>query len=63
MNEAEIRADERLKVYEEIIGVCEEQKKKLMNLSIPLRDRPIRVLNEIIGHCCSSETSDESIGG
>ena len=51
-----IRKDERQKVYEEIIKYCEEQKSKLMNLSIPIRNMPISVLNKVIEYCCDNET-------
>ena len=56
MSEEEIRKDERQKVYEEIIKYCEEQKSKLMNLSIPIRNMPISVLNKVIAYCCNNET-------
>ena len=52
-----IRKDERQKVYEEIIKFCEEQKTKLMNLSIPIRNMPISVLNKVIEYCCDNETN------
>lgn len=52
-----IRKDERQKVYEEIIKFCEEQKSKLMNLSIPIRNMPISVLNKVIEYCCDNETN------
>ena len=55
--EESIRKDERQKVYEEIIKYCEEQKSKLMNLSIPIRNMPISVLNKVIEYCCSNETN------
>lgn len=54
--EESIRKDERLKVYEEIIKYCEEQKSRLINLSIPIRNMPISVLNKVIEYCCSNET-------
>ena len=54
--EESIRKDERQKVYEEIIKYCEEQKSKLMNLSIPIRNMPISVLNKVIKYCCDNET-------
>ena len=54
--EESIRKDERQKVYEEIIKYCEEQKSKLMNLSIPIRNMPISVLNKVIEYCCDNET-------
>ena len=53
--EESIRKDERQKVYEEIIKYCEEQKSRLMNLSIPIRNMPISVLNKVITHCCDNE--------
>ena len=53
--EESIRKDERQKVYEEIIKYCEEQKSRLMNLSIPIRNMPISVLNKVIEYCCSNE--------
>ena len=53
--EESIRKDERQKVYEEIIKYCEEQKSNLMNLSIPIRNIPISVLNKVITHCCDNE--------
>lgn len=56
--EESIRKDERQKVYEEIIKYCEEQKTKLMNLSIPIRNMPISVLNKVIEYCCSNETDE-----
>ena len=55
--EESIRKDERQKVYEEIIKYCEEQKSKLMNLSIPIRNMPISVLNKVIKYCCNNETN------
>ena len=55
--EESIRKDERQKVYEEIIKFCEEQKSKLMNFSIPIREMPISVLNAVIKHCCDKETN------
>ena len=55
--EESIRKDERQKVYEEIIKYCEEQKSKLMNLSIPIRNMPISVLNKVIEYCCDNETN------
>ena len=54
--EESIRKDERQKVYEEIIEYCEEQKSKLMNLSIPIRNMPISILNKVIEYCCNNET-------
>ena len=54
--EESIRKDERQKVYEEIIKYCEEQKSKLMNLSIPIRNMPISALNKVIEYCCDNET-------
>ena len=54
--EETIRKDERQKVYEEIIKYCEEQKSRLMNLSIPIRNMPISVLNKVIEYCCDNET-------
>ena len=54
--EKSIRKDERQKVYEEIIKFCEEQKSKLMNFSIPIREMPISVLNTVIEYCCNNET-------
>lgn len=56
--EESIRKDERQKVYEEIIKYCEEQKLRLMNLSIPIRNMPISVLNKVIEYCCSNETDE-----
>lgn len=56
--EESIRKDERQKVYEEIIKFCEEQKSKLMNFSIPIREMPISVLNRVIAYCCSNETDE-----
>ena len=56
--EESIRKDERQKVYEEIIKYCEEQKTKLMNLSISIRNMPISVLNKVIEYCCSNETDE-----
>lgn len=56
--EESIRKDERQKVYEEIIEYCEEQKSKLMNLSIPIRNMPISILNKVIAYCCSNETDE-----
>ena len=56
--EESIRKDERQKVYEEIIKFCEEQKSKLMNFSIPIREMPISVLNTIIAYCCNNETDE-----
>ena len=53
-----IRKDERQKVYEEIINFCEEQKSKLMNLSIPIRNMPISMLNKVIAYCCDNETDE-----
>ena len=58
--EESIRKDERQKVYEDIIELCEYHKKKLMNLSIPMRERSIIILNDIIGYCCKHETDNES---
>ena len=55
--EESIRKDERQKVYEEIIRFCEEQKSKLMNFSIPIREMPISVLNTVIAYCCDNETN------
>lgn len=55
--EESIRKDERQKVYEEIIKYCEEQKSKLMNLSIPIRNMPISILNKVIEYCCNNETN------
>ena len=55
--EESIRKDERQKVYEEIIKYCEEQKSNLMNLSIPIRNMPISVLNKVIEYCCNNETN------
>ena len=55
MSEEEIRKDERQKVYEEIINYCEEQKSKLMNLPIPIRNIQISALNKIIEYCCDNE--------
>ena len=56
--EESIRKDERQKVYEEIIKYCEEQKSRLMNLSIPIRNMPISILNKVIAYCCSNETDE-----
>ena len=56
--EESIRKDERQKVYEEIIEYCEEQKSKLMNLSIPIRNMPISILNKVIEYCCNNETDE-----
>ena len=56
--EESIRKDERQKVYEEVIKFCEEQKSKLMNFSIPIREIPISVLNRVIAYCCSNETDE-----
>ena len=56
--EESIRKDERQKVYEEIIKYCEEQKSILMNLSIPIRNMPISILNNVIEYCCSNETDE-----
>ena len=56
--EESIRKDERQKVYEEIIKYCEEQKSKLMNLSIPIRNMPISILNKVIAYCCNNETDE-----
>ena len=56
--EESIRKDERQKVYEEIIKFCEEQKSKLMNFSIPIREMPISILNRVIAYCCSNETDE-----
>ena len=56
--EESIRKDERQKVYEEIIKFCEEQKSKLMNFSIPIREMPISVLNTVIAYCCNNETDE-----
>ena len=56
--EESIRKDERQKVYEEIIKFCEEQKSKLMNFSIPIREMPISVLNKVIAYCCSNEIDE-----
>ena len=56
--EESIRKDERQKVYEEIIKFCEEQKSKLMNFSIPIREMPISVLNTVVAYCCSNETDE-----
>ena len=53
--EESIRKDERQKVCEEIIKYCEKQKSNLMNLSIPIRNIPISVLNKVIAHCCDNE--------
>ena len=58
MCEEEIRKDERQKVYEEIIKYCEEQKSKLMNLSIPIRNMPISILNKVIEYCRNNETDE-----
>ena len=55
--EDSIRKKKKKKVYEEIIKFCEEQKSKLMNFSIPMRDMPISVLNSVIAHCCDNETN------
>ena len=55
--EESIRKDERQKVYEEIIKYCEEQKSKLMNFSIPIRNMPISILNKVIEYCCNNETN------
>ncbi len=55
-----IRKDEREKVLNELITFCEKSKEKLMNLSIPIRDRPLRAYNEIIQHCCELENIDEN---
>ena len=55
--EESIRKDERQKVYEEIIEYCEEQKSKLMNLSIPIRNMPISILNKVMEYCCNNETN------
>ena len=55
--EESIRKDERQKVYEEIIKYCEEQKSKLMNLSIPIRNMPISILNKVIEYCCNNENN------
>jgi hypothetical protein len=54
-----IRKDEREKVLNELITFCETCKEKLMNLSIPLRDRPLRALNDVIQHCCELENIDD----
>lgn len=54
----ELIKTERMKVYEEIIELCEFHKKKLMNLSIPMRERSVNILNDIIGYCCKHETDD-----
>ena len=56
--EKSIRNDERQKVYEEIIKYCEEQKSRLMNLSIPIRNMPISVLDKVIAYCCNNETDE-----
>ena len=56
--EKTIRKDERQKVFEDIIDLCESHKKKLMNLSIPMRERSMCILNDIIGYCCKHETDD-----
>ena len=56
--EESIRKDERQKVYGEIIKFCEEQKSKLMNFSIPIREMPISVLNRVVAYCCSNETDE-----
>ena len=56
--EESIRKDERQKVYEEIIKYCEEQKSRLMNLSIPIRNMPISILNKVIEYCCSNGTDE-----
>ena len=55
--EESIRKDERQKVYEEIIKYCEEQKSRLMNLSIPIRNMPISILNKVIEYCCNNENN------
>ena len=55
--EESIRKDERQKVYEEIIKFCEEQKSKLMNFSIPIRNMPISILNKVIEYCCNNENN------
>ena len=54
--EESIRKDERQKVYEKIINYCEELKSELINLSIPIRDMPISMLNKVIEYCCDNET-------
>ena len=56
--EESIRKDERKKVYEEIIKYCEEQKSRLMNLSIPIRNMPISILNKVIAYCRNNETDE-----
>lgn len=56
--EESIRKDERQKVYEEIINHCESYKAKLMNLSIPMREKPLSILNKIIAYCCDNETDE-----
>ena len=56
--EESIRKDERQKVYEEIIKYCEEQKSRLMNLSIPIRNMPISILNKVIAYCRNNETDE-----
>lgn len=56
--EESIRKDERQKVYEGIIKFCEDQKSRLMNFSIPIRNMPISVLNKVIAYCCSNETDE-----
>lgn len=56
--EESIRKDERQKVYDEIIKFCEDQKSKLMNLSIPIRNMPISVLNKVVAYCCINETDE-----
>lgn len=58
-SEEEIRKDERMKVYEEIIQVCEKQKASLMNLSIPMRANSIRAYNIVISYCCNHEVEEE----
>lgn len=58
-SEEEIRKDERMKVYEEIIQVCEKQKASLMNLSIPMRSDSIKAYNIVISYCCNHETEEE----
>ena len=47
----EMIKNERVKVYDDIIELCEFHKKKLMNLSIPMRERSMTILNDIIGYC------------
>lgn len=47
----ELIKTERMKVYEEIIELCEFHKKKLMNLSIPMRERSMNIVDDIIGYC------------